>query len=318
MAVIACPECGKSVSDKAENCIHCGYPLISPLTKLCPKMNQLWKAEQWQECLNVCNEILLIDPKNYVAILRLELCKVYMNDDLSTALSGYEKAVKAFNESTDVSSADADRFALCIRELFNCAVRNYNKLLETRESLGKLRNQVSGYQLFAPLGSTTSVASNLMYTDAKTKFQKFEANVTPMVETWAKTIYQNYPEKLASISEVGKKDYEWIARTAVILNPAMRPTVEIKHSAILEQQDWKNRVAEYERKREPARICLIGAVIFVILPMLFPMMRPDLDSETIGILVLISLIFSVCFAIPYFYIKTKYKDVVKKDKTENN
>ena len=27
MALIKCPECGKEVSDKAQNCIHCGYPL---------------------------------------------------------------------------------------------------------------------------------------------------------------------------------------------------------------------------------------------------------------------------------------------------
>lgn len=27
MALISCPECGKEISDKAKNCIHCGYPL---------------------------------------------------------------------------------------------------------------------------------------------------------------------------------------------------------------------------------------------------------------------------------------------------
>ena len=27
MAMIKCPECGRDVSDKAEKCIHCGYPL---------------------------------------------------------------------------------------------------------------------------------------------------------------------------------------------------------------------------------------------------------------------------------------------------
>ena len=29
MALINCPECGKEISDKAKNCIHCGYPLAS-------------------------------------------------------------------------------------------------------------------------------------------------------------------------------------------------------------------------------------------------------------------------------------------------
>ncbi|MEY8339465.1 zinc-ribbon domain-containing protein [Lachnospiraceae bacterium 62-35] len=27
MALIKCPECGREVSDKADKCIHCGYPL---------------------------------------------------------------------------------------------------------------------------------------------------------------------------------------------------------------------------------------------------------------------------------------------------
>lgn len=27
MSLIKCPECGQDVSDKAENCIHCGYPI---------------------------------------------------------------------------------------------------------------------------------------------------------------------------------------------------------------------------------------------------------------------------------------------------
>ena len=27
MALIKCPECGENISDKAKNCIHCGYPL---------------------------------------------------------------------------------------------------------------------------------------------------------------------------------------------------------------------------------------------------------------------------------------------------
>lgn len=29
MALITCPECGKEISDKSKQCIHCGYPLKS-------------------------------------------------------------------------------------------------------------------------------------------------------------------------------------------------------------------------------------------------------------------------------------------------
>lgn len=32
MALIKCPECGKEISDKAESCIYCGYPLKEKVT----------------------------------------------------------------------------------------------------------------------------------------------------------------------------------------------------------------------------------------------------------------------------------------------
>ncbi len=34
MALIKCPECEKNVSDKANACIHCGFPLNSPKGEL--------------------------------------------------------------------------------------------------------------------------------------------------------------------------------------------------------------------------------------------------------------------------------------------
>ena len=27
MSLIRCPECGKEISDKSKQCVHCGYPL---------------------------------------------------------------------------------------------------------------------------------------------------------------------------------------------------------------------------------------------------------------------------------------------------
>ena len=47
MALIRCPECGKEVSDKAEHCIHCGFPLNQPVDLLKAKTN----AERKQICI---------------------------------------------------------------------------------------------------------------------------------------------------------------------------------------------------------------------------------------------------------------------------
>lgn len=35
MALIKCPECGKEISDKSDNCIHCGFPLTKTKNKIC-------------------------------------------------------------------------------------------------------------------------------------------------------------------------------------------------------------------------------------------------------------------------------------------
>ena len=37
MAIINCPECGKEISDRAETCIYCGYPLKEPMKEEAPK-----------------------------------------------------------------------------------------------------------------------------------------------------------------------------------------------------------------------------------------------------------------------------------------
>ena len=34
MALIKCPECGKEISDKSSNCIHCGYPLQAAMPQV--------------------------------------------------------------------------------------------------------------------------------------------------------------------------------------------------------------------------------------------------------------------------------------------
>lgn len=64
MALIKCPECGKDVSDKAEVCIHCGYPLKAetnqkesderPYTK-CPKCGA--KNEEGVKTCKVCHHV---------------------------------------------------------------------------------------------------------------------------------------------------------------------------------------------------------------------------------------------------------------------
>lgn len=44
MALIICPECGGKISDQADKCIHCGYPLkkINKISLKCDKENNMY------------------------------------------------------------------------------------------------------------------------------------------------------------------------------------------------------------------------------------------------------------------------------------
>lgn len=41
MALINCPECGKKISDKADACIHCGYPIQRQHKSELDKINKI-------------------------------------------------------------------------------------------------------------------------------------------------------------------------------------------------------------------------------------------------------------------------------------
>lgn len=58
MALINCPECGKEISDKAKNCIHCGFPLDSVGCDDKSKMTENSNIEG-VESTSVCSENIL-------------------------------------------------------------------------------------------------------------------------------------------------------------------------------------------------------------------------------------------------------------------
>ena len=60
MALIVCPECGKEVSDQAENCIHCGFPLKNSSESTASKsvdipQNRPTETTQYKPAANVDN-----------------------------------------------------------------------------------------------------------------------------------------------------------------------------------------------------------------------------------------------------------------------
>lgn len=51
MALIRCPECGKEISDKAEICVNCGYPLSSK-DRISNRYDSSEPVPLWKKVLN--------------------------------------------------------------------------------------------------------------------------------------------------------------------------------------------------------------------------------------------------------------------------
>lgn len=236
--LVCCPDCGQHVSNRAEYCIHCGAPLKNPLEKLIPQMDQLWETNQDQECLNACNEILFLDPKNYVAILRRDICRRHIENDVYIGLDGYLKAVNFFNEMVEISPKDAERFALAIERLFSHVVGVANTLDDMKVSVDSIYSSLMNPLM--PTFGPKADAARFMYHDAKNSYKQKKDELQPMIEEWTKAIYCNYPKRLAEISNKGKEVYEYIAEDAVTMNDSLRERIEREHPELFKNQNSNN------------------------------------------------------------------------------
>lgn len=70
MALIICPECGKQISDKAEHCIGCGYPL-KYMTAEEVQAEQEIQEDTRTELEKLVDEICARNENMYVAIKEL-------------------------------------------------------------------------------------------------------------------------------------------------------------------------------------------------------------------------------------------------------
>jgi DNA-directed RNA polymerase subunit RPC12/RpoP len=88
MALIQCPECGKEISDQAENCIHCGFPLHDKV--------QSDKTELYN--------VIIVTPKNGYVIAKQNISKVEAET--------YKKDQERFGSQIEIlnASVDIDQF----------------------------------------------------------------------------------------------------------------------------------------------------------------------------------------------------------------
>lgn len=114
MALIRCPECGKEISDKSHNCIHCGYPLtngndyekVENLASTQKKSTKIWrdKFKHVTASVGKINPSIRIAASVVIIIIAL-ICLVQgknaLNDDnydfykehYQDCLDGYEECM---------------------------------------------------------------------------------------------------------------------------------------------------------------------------------------------------------------------------------
>ncbi len=133
MALIVCPECEKTVSDKSEKCIHCGYPMTDTKTDNTPEVN--------------------IKP------LKAQIIKALIQDK---KLSYIDRKIESINEVVELYS-DSELEQISELELPNNAIKTLDGI--ERFYLKKLDlsgNQLTIIDKLPKFGHTT------IYTDAHT------------------------------------------------------------------------------------------------------------------------------------------------------
>ena len=103
MALIKCPECGNEISDKAQQCIHCGYPIPKSNEKIiittskapCPKCGANWHIiEGDNDVCKACGHIFgkeqIIQRKPTSSTQSLPHCPKCNSTSITAGQRGYK------------------------------------------------------------------------------------------------------------------------------------------------------------------------------------------------------------------------------------
>ena len=155
MALIVCPECGKEVSDKAETCIHCGYPIAKETEKVIQEEKQL-KEKDWKER----NQAALQLPEEESIPLFLELGAEgfllgYINAGVSYRNQGNEKLayecyIKVYNIDPQACDGLAAERLGYLHSATDSVFYDEEKALHYLKECGTMRSNRRLGQLYDP------------------------------------------------------------------------------------------------------------------------------------------------------------------------
>lgn len=148
MSLIKCTECGKEISDKSNQCIHCGYPLIIKNEQKIPNCITEIDGIQYDysDILNLINY-----KQYYDAYFRMrKICKLSIKNNMNLLeymIENYESPNK-YNIIEYTKKEEEECFK-ALSKLENikiqpqikcptCSSRNIKKISSTRKAVGAL------------------------------------------------------------------------------------------------------------------------------------------------------------------------------------
>lgn len=102
MALINCPECGQQISDKCEQCIHCGFP-INNLHHSILINGISYDATDFYQYLEQ-SQLGIIDYNRFMQVTMIKACSMGLSDHAALQLTKYidkhQEIPKEFNGQT--------------------------------------------------------------------------------------------------------------------------------------------------------------------------------------------------------------------------
>ena len=227
MAIIKCPECGAEISDRSTNCVKCGCPISGNVLELKRKANLLWSNKQYQECLSVCNEIILQEPTNYLYIFRIGMLRRLIENDIYLGLDEFKTSVKQFHSTKNHNKEEAEAYTECIRFLFSNVIHQYNSADEMESNLNFLQSK-------GIMGN--AFAGNLKGKGVEQVIRERRA----YAKEWSEVIYREFPVDLLKVASNAEETYSFIISNTAVMNRDIHDELREKHPDIVKESKAQN------------------------------------------------------------------------------
>ena len=151
MALIICPECGKEMSDLAESCLNCGYPISNYLDKQkkLDKLNQEYEEKIREiDSVTISNKPTILQSAGAISYILLLLlgCSVTAAIKFANSPTYYYlvdgKAYPVFNLCIAFSALSAILFIALVIATVLTRKRNIKKYIKNEEKKKQLRKEL--------------------------------------------------------------------------------------------------------------------------------------------------------------------------------